>query len=91
MYSRFVNAAILGKDTETSGSGVLGALIQFAMSCTVPPVLFYQQDSQLLLSSQHRDQLATAFRFVIADAELNRVWFESGSSRGLGLAGPVPM
>jgi hypothetical protein len=28
---------------------------------------------------------------TIALNELNRVWFESDSSRGLGLVGPVPM
>ena len=34
------------------------------------PVLFYEEDAQLLLISRHRERLAKSFRFVIADATL---------------------
>ena len=35
-----------------------------------PPVLFYEEDGQTLLVSRHRERLAKAFRFVVADADL---------------------
>ena len=34
------------------------------------PVLFYEEDAQLLLVSRHRERLSEAFRFVVADAAL---------------------
>src|SRR5215831_6788909 len=34
------------------------------------PVLFYEEDAQLLLVSRYRERLAQAFRFVVADAAL---------------------
>ena len=43
-------------------------LLEYGWSQPEPPVLFYQWNNQLLFVSRHREQLAQAFRFVIADA-----------------------
>lgn len=48
----------------------VGALVRFGLAQPEPPVLFYVTDAQLLFVSRHREQLAKAFRFVIADASL---------------------
>jgi pyruvate dehydrogenase E1 component len=47
-----------------------------------------------LFGRQTREKLKIFCSFkrdLPSNSLLNRVWFESGSSRGLGLAGPVPM
>src|SRR6266536_2397318 len=44
-------------------------LLEFGLSQPEPPVLFYQWNNQLLFVSRHRELLAQAFRFVIADPE----------------------
>jgi D-aspartate ligase len=48
----------------------VGALVRFGLAQPEPPVLFYVTDAQLLFVSRHREQLAKAFRFVIAGASL---------------------
>jgi predicted ATP-grasp superfamily ATP-dependent carboligase len=45
-------------------------LVAFASSQPSKPVLFYDGDWDLLFVSRHRERLATAFRFVVADREL---------------------
>src|SRR5689334_21966635 len=35
-----------------------------------PPLLFYEEDAQLLLVSRQRERLARAFRFIVPDAAL---------------------
>ncbi|HXX04476.1 MAG TPA: ATP-grasp domain-containing protein, partial [Xanthobacteraceae bacterium] len=35
-----------------------------------PPVLFYQEDGQILFVSRYRERLAEAFRFIVAGADL---------------------
>jgi predicted ATP-grasp superfamily ATP-dependent carboligase len=49
---------------------LVDALIALGETQREPPVLFYEEDAQLLLVSRFRDRLARAFRFVIADAGL---------------------
>src|SRR3954468_491273 len=46
------------------------ALLALAADRPEPPVLYYDDDADLLLVSRHRDRLARAFRFVIPAAEL---------------------
>jgi predicted ATP-grasp superfamily ATP-dependent carboligase len=46
------------------------ALIHYAEAQDGRPVLFYQEDSSLLLVSRYRERLSHAFRFVVPDAEL---------------------
>src|SRR6202043_329766 len=49
---------------------LIDALERFASTQREQPVLFYEEDAQLLLISRHRERLAKSFRFVIADATL---------------------
>jgi predicted ATP-grasp superfamily ATP-dependent carboligase len=49
---------------------LVDALVRFGGAQRAPPVLFYEEDAQLLLVSRHRERLAKAFRFVVADATL---------------------
>lgn len=91
-HSRFVRAVVPWTDFWGSTEGLLEALTRFAATQPEPPVLFYEEDSQLLLVSRHRERLARSFRFVVADAELVESLVDKG--RFLDLAErhglPVP-
>lgn len=69
-HSRFVRSTIPWKDFWENSENLVEALLRFGAAQPEPPVLFYQEDSQLLLVSRNRDRLAHAFRFVMAHAEL---------------------
>jgi predicted ATP-grasp superfamily ATP-dependent carboligase len=78
--------------TDFSSPDLVEQLLRLAAAQSVPPVLFYEEDAQLLMISRHREQLAGAFRFVIPDAPLvddlvDKARFQIVSER-LGL--PVP-
>lgn len=92
LYSRFVDAAIHCKDFWAGTAGLAEALVQFGASRSIPPVLFYEQDSHLLFVSRHRDQLSQAFRFVAADAALVEDLVDKGRFQALveRLRLPVP-
>jgi len=68
-YSRFARKR-LNWDCAQEPEQRLEALLKFGARQSERPVLFYQEDEQLLLLSRHRGRLASAFRFVIADAPL---------------------
>lgn len=70
LYSRYAQARLPWPDFSESIEALVGKLVDFARAQPVPPVLFYEEDAQLLLISRHRERLAGAFRFVIADGEL---------------------
>lgn len=71
IYSRFIRARFKCEEKrEGETDPLVPALIRFAESQPEPPVLFYETDPMLLLVSRHRDELASRFRFVLADAEL---------------------
>ncbi len=90
-YSRFTRAIIpepVGQDEEE----LVDALLRFAVAQPVRPVLYYEEDGQLLLISRHRERLSAAFRFVIADAELVGTLVDKARFRDLAerLGLPVP-
>jgi predicted ATP-grasp superfamily ATP-dependent carboligase len=70
LYSRFARAAIYWENFSKRGEELIEELIRFGNAQPEPPVLFYEEDSQLLLVSRYRERLAQAFRFVIADPVL---------------------
>ena len=70
LYSRHVRTRLCWEDFAENEDKLLGRLLQFARAQNEPPVLFFQDDAQLLFVSRHRDRLAQAFRFVLADVEL---------------------
>jgi D-aspartate ligase len=70
VYSRFTRAALYWKDLSEGTGELVDALVRFGTAQPEPPVLFYAEDSHLLLVSRHRRRLEPAFRFVLADEQL---------------------
>jgi CelD/BcsL family acetyltransferase involved in cellulose biosynthesis len=70
LYSRFARARLPWDDFSQNTNALLEALERFGGAQREQPVLFYEEDAQLLLLSRHRERLAKSFRFVIADAAL---------------------
>lgn len=91
-YSRAAAELIEWADPWREPDLLIGRLLEFARTQDEPPALFYDGDWDLLLVSRHRDRLAPAFRFVVAEAELvedltDKARFQALAER-LGL--PVP-
>lgn len=70
LYSRFTRATLCWDDFSENDEELLEALVQLGAAQSQPSVLFYEEDSQLLLVSRHRERLAQVFHFVVADPEL---------------------
>jgi D-aspartate ligase len=70
LYSRYARARLPWPEFSENAEALVDKLLDFAQAQPVPPVLFYEEDPQLLMISRYRDRLAPAFRFVIADAGL---------------------
>ena len=91
-YSRFVRAVIEWPDTGAEPEALVARLLRFAAAQPCPPVLFYEQDPQLLLVARHRDRLARGFRFVLPDPALVEALVDKGRFASLAerLSLPVP-
>jgi D-aspartate ligase len=70
LYSRFAEATLCRHDFSPGDEDLVEALLRFGADEPQRPVLFYEEDAQLLLVSRHRERLAQAFHFAIADREL---------------------
>ncbi len=70
LYSRFARSRLAWDDFSQNTGALLDALERFAGTQREQPVLFYEEDAQILFISRHRERLAKSFRFVIADATL---------------------
>jgi D-aspartate ligase len=70
LYSRYAQSCLVWDDYADNIDGLLDTLVRFGKAQGEPPVLFYEEDGQILLVSRHRQRLAQAFRFVAADATL---------------------
>jgi len=70
LYSRYALSRLAWDDYSGDTERLLDALVGFGTAQPEPPVLFYQEDGQILLISRHRERLAKAFRFVVADSDL---------------------
>ena len=70
LYSRFAQARLPWDDFSKNGEALLDAMSRFGKAQSERPVLFYEEDAQLIFVSRNRARLAEAFRFVIADAAL---------------------
>jgi predicted ATP-grasp superfamily ATP-dependent carboligase len=91
-FSRFTRGALEWRDAWEQPEALVELLLRFAKDQPDPPVLFYEEDRDLLLVSRHRARLAEAFRFVVPEAGLvedlvDKSRFDS-LARRLGL--PVP-
>ncbi len=70
LYSRYAQSRLPWVDFSTNADALVESLVRFGQAQCETPVLFYEEDAQLLLVSRFRDRLAQAFRFVIAEASL---------------------
>ncbi len=70
LYSRYAQSRLVWADYTKNSEALVDALVSFGKAQSEPPVLFYEEDAQVLLVSRHRERLARAFRFVIADETL---------------------
>ena len=70
LYSRYTQVRLPWDDFSSNAEELVDALLRFGTAQPEPPVLFYEEDAQLLVVSRFRERLAQAFRFVIADAAL---------------------
>jgi D-aspartate ligase len=68
--SRYVRRQLVLPSIVREADDAVSALTEFARTCDVPPVLFYQGDHDLLLVSRARDILAGYFRFILPDPTL---------------------
>ena len=69
-YSRFARARVDWLDAWDEPEALVDVLVRFGEAQAERPVLFYEEDRELLLVSRYRDRLAGAFRFVVPDATL---------------------
>jgi predicted ATP-grasp superfamily ATP-dependent carboligase len=92
-FSRFARAALPWVDAWEHADEQVDTLMRFGSEQAKPPVLFYQEDRELLLVSRYRERLRSAFRFVIADATLVEDLVDKGRFQSLArrLDLPVPI
>jgi D-aspartate ligase len=69
-FSRHVRTKLVWSDAGEQPDAVIATLLAYARSRPEPPVLFPQSDEALQLISRRRDELGSATRFVVPDAEL---------------------
>ncbi len=70
LYSRYAASRLIWDDYATNLDDLLDALLSFGKTQAEAPVLFYEEDGQVLFVSRFRQQLALAFRFVVAEPQL---------------------
>jgi predicted ATP-grasp superfamily ATP-dependent carboligase len=91
-FSRHTRTALPWYDPSEQAGELVEALVRHGEAQPAPPVLFYEEDSSLLLVSRYRQRLGSVFRFVVPAAELveqlvDKARFQDLAAR-LGL--PVP-
>ena len=69
-YSRFTRAVLEWDDCWKHPDTLVNRLVRWAEGQPEKPVLFYEEDRDLLLVSRYRDVLAPVFRFVVPEATL---------------------
>lgn len=70
LYSRHTRRALYWDNFENGQTALIEKLVRFGAAQPQRPVLYYQQDAQLLMVSRHRQHLSRAFRFVVPEAGL---------------------
>jgi D-aspartate ligase len=70
LYSRYAQSRLIWDDYSKNLDKLVDALVDFGTAQPERPVLFYEEDVQVLLVSRFRERLAEAFRFVVAEAQL---------------------
>jgi len=91
-YSRFARAVLDWADAWERPEELLELLERFAAAQPALPVLFYEEDRELLLISRYRERLSRHFRFVAPDPVLVEDLVDKGRFQTLArrLDLPVP-
>ncbi|MGZ6642127.1 MAG: carboxylate--amine ligase [Solirubrobacteraceae bacterium] len=90
-FSRHVSAALPWIDQWRDPDAAVAALLGFARAQREPPVLYPQTDAALLLTSRHREALAGACRFALADPALIEQLVDKGRFQDLARRHDLPV
>jgi D-aspartate ligase len=91
LYSRYARSRLTWDDYATDPDRLVATLLDFGRAQAERPVLFYEEDAQVLLISRHRERLAQAFRFVVADATLVEDLLDKGRFQALAERHGLPV
>jgi D-aspartate ligase len=91
LYSRYAQSRLVWDDYSNDADGLVDALVRFGKAQSERPVLFYEEDGQVLLVSRFRERLAEAFRFVVADATLVEDLLDKGRFQALAERHGLPV
>jgi len=91
-YSRFARVVLEWADAWDRPEALLESLERFGAAQATPPVLFYEEDRELLVVSRNRERLRRHYRFVVPAAELVEDLVDKGRFQALAqrLDLPVP-
>lgn len=67
-HSRYTERILPFNAEPGSEEELVEALLRFGLAQEQPPVLYFEEDTHLLMVSRHRHRLAAAFRFCLPDA-----------------------
>jgi D-aspartate ligase len=90
-FSRHVRVVLPWIDHWRNQEELTAALMAFGRSQREPPVLYPQTDAALLLASRNRDELAAAFRLMLADAQLIEQLVDKGRFEALAIREGLPV
>jgi predicted ATP-grasp superfamily ATP-dependent carboligase len=68
--SRYVRRKLIAPSSTENPERLLTELLRFGSKLPRPPVLFFDNDEDLLFVSRNRDRLSTGFRFALPSFEL---------------------
>jgi D-aspartate ligase len=91
LYSRLARTRLPWDDFSQNTDALLDTLLRFAKAQSQRPVLFYEEDAQLLFISRNRDRLAEGFRFIIADAPLVEALLDKARFQALADRNGLPV
>ena len=91
-YSRFARVVLDWADAWDRPEALLESLERFGAAQSTRPVLFYEEDRELLVVSRHRERLRRYYRFVVPNADLVEDLVDKGRFQALAqrLDLPVP-
>jgi D-aspartate ligase len=91
-YSRAAVATLEPPEPSLGSEAKVETLVALASQQPEPPILYYDNDGDLLLVSRHRDRLARGFRFVVPAPGLVEELVDKRAFQGLAerLGLPVP-
>ncbi|MCL2448691.1 MAG: ATP-grasp domain-containing protein [Polyangiaceae bacterium] len=68
--SRYVRKKLIAPGSMKNPGALLTHLLRFGASLPRPPILFFDNDDDLLFVSRHRERLSAGFRFALPSPEL---------------------